>query len=129
MIIRDLRWFSGKHVAGNEDIFLKNLSTCALQLNKNIAVKILKSKGKRAKKRMHTVDKIFCETVLYLWDTNMFGVGVRRIVPHKRYRERMDTTQFEPISTIDGILISPTGQVLNPEILFIYSTALGLAGD
>ena len=99
MIIRDLRWFSGKHVAGNEDIFLKYLRTCVLQLNKNIAVKRLKKGKGPTTTKMYAVNRIFCETVLYLWDTNIFGPGLRRIVPKRQFRDRMDTKQFKLIST------------------------------
>ena len=59
----------------------------------------------------------------------MFGPGLRRIVPKEIFLDRRDIQQFEPISTIDGIPVSPTGEVLNLEFLSVYSTALCVAKD
>ena len=124
-VMKDLRWFTGKHVSGgSRGNHLNHLRAVALSLNESLATKQLKTEGKdenQTKKKMTVINKIFCESSLFLRDSNVFGIGRRRIINCVPFASRAVIDLPEEVPRDSKIVLSFGGRELNSNSCYLNS--------
>lgn len=123
--IKDIRRFLGKHSSGvNHAAAVMRM---ILKLNEYKTLRRGSAKGKGAAPSDDELrfNRVFCETLVYAEEMNLFGLGDVKTVPAKGYVARQSApTQPEESATpatTSAQPVSPSGQLVNPDSCFPYS--------
>jgi hypothetical protein len=126
-MMRDLRRWLGKHVThANHQSFVERVA-CSLN-HRKIARQLTTPKksdelDENAKKTLE-VNKVYCETLVFLTDLNFYGVGPVKHVPTGQASTRVVPDPPEPEDPTQ--FSSPSGKTaLNLDVCFAYSIGLG----
>ena len=125
-VIRDTRFYLGKFATSSEDSHLNQVRAMALQLNDNLVSRGVLTKSKTTKQQQNwrhkKIDKIFCETMLYIKEANFFRLGSIKIIKPKPFREQ--NNNFEISEDMPrGKPLTLDGRPINPEAYFGWRRA------